>query len=324
MRFGAFLLVLFLAGCETVKDEVDVSQEGSGLLLTSSHGGDGSAWGLPECGACHAMAAIHQNVATGTRGLVEEKGYGTCTGCHGTNGTEEERACLVCHNATDLAETPYQDGLHRHGFGKGTAVDPADADCLVCHDASDMDGSFEPAVDLARLPDEASVRSAASSIPDFCVRCHNRDHQQSGYEISVTNYDDPLAAVEDSYRYIDQHGWVDGSGERTYAGLREGYQYRTLVACTDCHAMHGTANEALIVDGSHKGASRLDPAFRAQAFGVAITDGRYGQLCVLCHAMEYTLDSGAVDTGNGLAGVHEVETDCRPCHSHGEAVQAGL
>ncbi len=32
-------------------------------------------------------------------------------------------------------------------------------------------------------------------------------------------------------------------------------------------------------------------------------------------------DSGAQDAGNGLSGVHEVNSDC---HTHGEATQIGL
>jgi len=145
-----------------------------------------------------------------------------------------------------------------------------------------------------------------------------------GFEIIDRNFDDPLIAVEDAFHFIDQHGLVDGTGLRTYAGLRPGYQYRTVVACTDCHAMHGTDNAKLIIDSSQKGVTQLNVSIREVAHSVTVNNGDYSQLCVLCHQMQVIVDDGDLETGNGLAGVHEVGSDCRTCHTHGEAIQAGL
>jgi hypothetical protein len=140
------------------------------------------------------------------------------------------------------------------------------------------------------------------------------------------SYADPLIALEDDYRYIDYHGWRDGSGEGTYHGLRSGYRYPQLVDCSDCHALHGTSNQKLIIDSSLKGASQLNgERFLLNDYRVEINEqGDYSQLCVLCHEMASQVDEGNLDTGNGLSGVHLVGQDCRPCHTHGESSQVGL
>ncbi|VAX00922.1 hypothetical protein MNBD_GAMMA19-188 [hydrothermal vent metagenome] len=88
--------------------------------------------------------------------------------------------------------------------------------------------------------------------------------------------------------------------------------------------MHGTDNTRLIIDNSLKGVTQLDQSIRETPHRVIIKNGDYSQLCVLCHQMKVILDDGDLETGNGLSGVHEVGSDCRTCHTHGEAVQAGL
>jgi nitrate reductase cytochrome c-type subunit len=325
-------LVLMLSACgggSSENQSNDVSQASGNLILDTSHGGGGSAWGLAECSTCHAMQVIHQNVddVRGiVRGMVRDKGYSTCTGCHGRNGTgeSEPRRCGVCHNGADLSQAPQLSGQHAHGFKVGEAGSLGDEQCIDCHVASDMNGVFEPNRDLTRYVDEMQILSNYSDTSDFCLRCHNRDHQQTGFEILGNDYDDPLIAVEDAFRFTDQHGQPEGSGTRTYAGLRTDYEYPSVVACTDCHAMHGTDNTKLIIDNSTKGVKQLDPSLRETPYGVNVVDGDYSQLCVLCHQMAVVLDAGDQDAGNGLSGVHEVGSDCRPCHTHGEATQAGL
>jgi len=187
-----------------------------------------------------------------------------------------------------------------------------------------MDGRFEPDRDLTRFPGAGGSGSRYVAVADFCLRCHNRDHQQPGFEMEGERFDDPLVAVEAAWRHVDKHGLSAGTGERTFAGLRAGYRYRSVVECTDCHAMHGTGNDGLIIDSSLKGVTRLDPALREMPYPVATRGGDFSQLCVLCHRMQTLLDAGGEDTGNGLSGVHERGIDCRLCHTHGEAVQAGL
>ncbi len=88
--------------------------------------------------------------------------------------------------------------------------------------------------------------------------------------------------------------------------------------------MHGTHNPKLILDRSDVGATLLADHLRFQPILVDIDGGDYSQLCVVCHAMEAIVEDGAVDTGNGFSGVHEVGTDCTTCHTHGNAVQTGL
>ncbi len=314
-----------LIACGGNSENGSVSLISGNLILTTSHGGGGAAWGLPDCAACHAMAVIHAK-AERVRDIVRDKRYITCTGCHGRNGSRESepRRCGVCHNLSDLPQTPRQQGQHAHTFTALPNATLNDAQCIVCHVASDMDGLFELNRDLTGYPDVLHVVSAYGSISDFCLRCHNRSFQQSGFDIVGDRFDDPLIAIEDAFHFVDQHGLVDGSGMRIYAGLREGYQYQTAVACTDCHTMHGTDNAKLIIDSSLKGVSRLDESIRQVPHRVTVSDGDYSQLCVLCHQMKVVLDNGGLDTGNGLAGVHEVGSDCRVCHTHGEAVQAGL
>ena len=321
----SLMIPLLLTACGGDTEGETKQVTASNLILDASHGEGGAAWGLPDCGACHSMEVIHEN-ANLIRGLVIDKGFASCTGCHGSNGTvdSEPRQCVICHNNSDMPENPVWQGQHGHVFSAGVVADVSDEQCTYCHDASDMDGVFEINTDLTRYPDAMQNFTAYNSEAEFCLRCHNRDHQQSGFEITGSSYDDPLVAVEDAFNYIDQHGLVEGSGIRTYAGLRQSYNYQSVVDCTDCHTMHATDNDKLIIDSSNKGVSKLDTLLLDPPYTVNVANGDYSQLCVLCHQMQVILDEGALDTGNGLAGVHEVGSDCRVCHTHGEAAQAGL
>jgi cytochrome c553 len=183
-----------------------------------------------------------------------------------------------------------------------------------------MDGVLEMNQDLTLFPDAGGLSTPYFGIADFCVRCHNRDHQQPGFEIPFDHWRDPLVAAEDNHRHIDKHG-RRAAGGGTYGGLRPGYRYPAVVACTDCHTMHGTDNAGLLIDRAAKGASRLDPPLAAR---VVVNQGNYAQLCVLCHDMERPAQDYWRDTGNGLHGVHRAEGDCRPCHQHGQPNQPGL
>lgn len=320
-----FLLtaISVLAGCDLDDGDESVVSLASGNLIPGiSHGDDGSAWGLSDCAACHPLSVIHRH-ADRVRDIVRDKGYDSCTGCHGSNGTQQSRRCMLCHNGGDLPAHPPGDGSNGHDFAKATSEPLRDGQCLVCHIASDMDGRFEINRDLTRFADASQQTTPYASLSDFCLRCHNRDHQQAGFEISGTASDDPLTAIEDAWLYIDKHGLIDGGG-RTYAGLRNSYGYSSRVDCTDCHSMHGTQNAGLIIDRSDKGAIQLPTDFRNTPWPISVRDGDFSQLCVLCHQMATVLDQGAVDTGNGLSGVHQVGVDCRGCHSHGESAQAGM
>ncbi|WP_456377535.1 hypothetical protein [Thiolapillus sp.] len=290
------------------------------LLLDRKHGDDGSAWKLKECAACHVLQRIHQRPpAKNIRSIVQDKGYDSCMGCHGDNGTGRERPCEICHNSSDLPATPHRDGRFQHEFPDLTG----DSACVACHDDSDMDGDFQVRQDLTLFPDAQKLMSPYFSGADFCLRCHNRDHQIPGFEIRNRDWRDPLIAMEDNYNHIDFHGHRRG-GDGTYTGLRDGYKYSSRVDCTDCHAMHGTENTGLIIDNSAKGVSQLDPALGLDNVPVWTGNGEYAQLCVLCHQMERNSWDSALDTGNGLSGVHQAWGDCRDCHSHGLAGQAGL
>ena len=297
-----------------------------GLILTAAHGDRGTAWGLANCDSCHSLAVMHRDTTAAIRNSVRAQGYDTCMGCHGSNGTTLSRPCVVCHNDQALPDVPPLDGQHSHRFVVDSRGGMSDTHCLTCHYASDMNGEIDVNVDLTLFTDANGSNTPYATATDFCLRCHNRDRQQPGFEITGTSFDDPLIAIEDDYRHFDYHGWRDGSGQGTYSGLRAGYDYSSLVVCSDCHAMHGTDNEQLIIDSSAKGVSvAADSAVTLTPRTVFVgADGDYAQLCVLCHRMEITLDDGAVNTGNGLSGVHAVGEDCRPCHTHGEAVQAGL
>lgn len=314
-------LLLLLAACDG-NTNTDSSSD-TDLLLDTSHGGGGAAWGLENCDACHAIAVIHQN-EDGIREIVKDKGHDTCAGCHGSNGTDAQRQCIICHNDKDLPDAPIQSGSHKHDFVANADLGLQDKQCLDCHYASDMDGVFEINRDLTRYPDANGINSPYASGADFCLRCHNRDHQQTDFPILDKAFDDPLIAIEDTYTLVDKHGEVNSAGTGTYAGLRADYIYGSRVECTDCHAMHGTDNIKLFIDQSDKGSSKLDPAIRGLPYSVHISGDDYSQLCVLCHDMDTLQDQGNVDTGNGLSGVHITGRSCIECHSHGEAVQAGL
>ena len=306
-------------------DTIDVSLENNTLLLTPNHGGDGSAWGKQACVICHVRKQIHQDAPL-IRGIVRRKGYDTCTACHGSNGTDQPRYCVTCHNEQDLPGKPALIGHINHNFKVGSDSQLGDAQCITCHQASDMDGTLEVKTDLTLFPDQFNQRSPYQQKADFCLRCHNRDHQQPGFTISAPDYRHPLVAMEDNFNHIDFHGKSFGVGDRTYTGLRKesGYHYKQTVQCDDCHAVHGTSNEKLIIDSSSSGAKLLDPAFREQNYPVTVVNGNYADLCVLCHQMDSIVEQGDLPAGNGLSGVHDVSSDCRTCHRHGLAVQTGL
>jgi hypothetical protein len=181
-----------------------------------------------------------------------------------------------------------------------------------------MNGVFDLKQDLT-----AFSADPYQTLTDFCLSCHNHTHQQAGYEMPNKHKRDPLVAMELNYNMLDKHGYPKGSGQRTYFGLRQGYQYASVVECSDCHAMHGTQNPKLIIDSSSKGARKL---VDKTPYSVKIINGDYSQLCVLCHQMKIPVEEANLDTGNGLSGVHETGTDndCRLCHTHGRAVQTGL
>lgn len=315
------LFFILLAACSGGADEGSVPD--TDLLLDSNHGGGGGAWGLENCDACHAIGVIHLDEG-GIRDIVKDKGHETCTGCHGSNGTEAQRQCIICHNDDDLPRSPMQSGSHKHDFDATVDNVLQDKQCLDCHYASDMDGIFEINRDLTRYPDVNGVNTPYASGAGFCLRCHNRDHQQAGFPISDKAFDDPLIAIEDTYMLVDKHGEIDSAGAGTYAGLRTDYIYGSRVECTDCHAMHGTNNMKLFIDQSDKGSSKLDPVIRDLPHSVTISGDDFSQLCVICHDMETLQDQGDVDTGNGLSGVHLTASSCIECHSHGEAIQAGM
>ncbi|MDM8558697.1 hypothetical protein [Candidatus Parabeggiatoa sp. HSG14] len=314
MKKLIFLIIILLMGCNGDDSQDDNLTH---LIVDSSHGIDGAAYGLADCGACHAINIIHETL--NIRDIVADKGFATCMGCHGDNGTSELRACLICHNSIDLPHTPWQSGHFTHNFNDENS---SDKDCVTCHVSSDMNGHFVPEIDLTSYPNVNGHQQVYNTISEFCLRCHNRDNPQVGFEMSEQTYNHPLIAMQDNYNFVDKHGWIDGIGTRTYNGLRSDYQYASLVECTDCHTMHGTNNKALIIDYAGKGGSKLSSDL--ENYPVTITDGNSAQLCVLCHQMQDIIEQGAENTGNGLTGVHAVSEDCSICHSHGETVQAGL
>lgn len=303
----------------------EVSQAAGNLLLTPSHGG-GEAWGKKQCKSCHLLQRMHKTVPT-IKAIVDKKKFASCTGCHGTNGTQAVRQCLVCHNVKDLPVNPMRTGKHRHDFNLKKDLPTTSGQCVACHAASDMDGQFEVQQDLTLLADKEVGKQAYIDVNDFCIRCHNRDHQQKKYPIKNAGKRDQAINAEDDYLKIDKHGVLDGDGKGVYTGLRTGkYNYKSIVDCVDCHTMHGTTNSSLIIDDSRKGVFLLDKEIRNAAYKIEVFDNSdYSQLCVLCHDMKAVIHGGDTDTGNGLSGVHfNFGNECVTCHSHGERVQKGL
>lgn len=304
---------------------VDVSLEKGKLLLTPGHGFGGFGWGKEECAGCHLMNRIH-HTAPKIREIVEQVGFSSCAGCHGQNGTDTPRLCKVCHNQQRLPNSPIQTGTETHDFSTDESRELGDGDCQICHFSSDMDGNKEANVDLTYVSESLfGLNIPYKNGIEFCLRCHNESHQQPGFEMLPRFTLDPLVIIETSYTYLDVHGLPRGTGERTYTGLREGnYAYGDLVECTDCHSMHGTHNSKLIVDRTDAGMTRLDPAIRELPVLIDVASDDYSQLCVTCHSMELLVEQGNEDTGNGLAGVHQVGTNCTECHVHGLATNTGL
>lgn len=329
-RLGCRRFVLIMLSCLLVMaagsgHARDVSQAAGNLLLTPSHG-DGTAWGKKKCNSCHFLQSMHKTVPN-IKAIVDKKKFGTCTGCHGTNGTKAARECLICHNIKDLPVNPIRTGKHRHDFNLKKDLPTTSAQCVICHNASDMDGQFEVRQDLSVLNDKEVGTQPYADVNQFCLRCHNRDHQQKKQPIKNAGKRDQSIAAEDDFYHIDKHGVVDGLADGIYNGLRSGkYVYKSIVDCVDCHTMHGTTNNSLIIDDSRKGAFLLDQDIRNTPYKVEIFDNSdYSQLCVLCHDMKTVLHGGDTDTGNGLSGVHfNFGNECVTCHRHGERIQKGL
>jgi hypothetical protein len=298
------------------------------LLLDENHGGDGSAWGNKHCDSCHLLNFIHQKTTVTLRNIVREKSYASCSGCHGNNGTDNKRQCIICHNSSDLPYASRQSGDNSHNFinpdQSSENLSLNDTNCLTCHSASNMNGVFELNIDLTLFKDKYGHKSVYKQSSEFCLACHNRDHQQAGFEMSQENYRDPLIAMEDNYHFIDKHGIAKGSGQRTYSGLRADYNYPAIVACTDCHAMHGTHNDKLIIANAYHGASGLSSQIKDQDISIKSRNGQFAQLCVICHDMDFLVEDADIDTGNSLRGVHQASGLCLECHRHGMAVQTGL
>lgn len=328
MRLVRFLgLVLLLSLSVLAQADYTVSATTGNVLLTPDHGENGSAWGNAHCENCHVLKLIHAKAPL-IRPIVKAKGYPTCGGCHGDNGTGQPRPCLTCHNSGDLPLKPLQSGVHAHDFSVKQERALTDGDCLLCHIKSDMDGRFERNVDLTPIRDDHGRITPYNRQSDFCLRCHNQDHQPRGVAIHPRpdyGLNDPLIAIETDYLAIDRHGTVAG-GNGLYTGLRgKGYHYDQFVECTDCHVMHGTRNDKLILDDSRKGVKLLDPALRLRPYKVRVRQGHYAELCVLCHRMDNpTVEQGILDAGNGLSGVHDVNSDCTECHTHGQLFGGGL
>lgn len=329
-RNWLFVLFVLAAGCGGPGPDATGSGAAAarGLVVGPDHGGAGAGWGLSACELCHPLSTLHVDVRAALRLIVEEKGYATCMGCHGDNGTGGPRRCVICHNDADMKGRPHQlgegAGGYGHNFASGSAqIGPlSDRHCIVCHDSADMDGTFELSTDLTFYP--AAGGGPYRHEADFCLRCHNRVEQPQGFGLQGTARNDPLVAMADNYTRIDRHGFVDGTGTGIYRGLRSGYSYRSVLPCSDCHNVHGSLNRAFIIDDSRSGARGLDAGFRAAAYRVDTRGGDLSTLCVLCHSMETVVDAGGTAASNGLAGVHEVGADCRLCHSHGEAAGGGM
>lgn len=320
------IFLVFLLCCSTLISQAfarDVSLEDNQILLTPNHGGDGSAWGQGDCAGCHVLRNIH-STAPKIKNIVQSTGYASCAGCHGKNGTTIKRECVLCHNDSLLPNSPLMQEIKNHNFTLQEDSVLDDKDCLACHDASDMDGDFEPAVDLKHYNLSGAVDLPYQNGSEFCLRCHNRSQQQVGYEMEARFKRDPLVVMAINYEHIDMHGKPKGEGNRTYTGLREAYEYKTVVECSDCHAMHGTHNKKLIVDRSDAGMSLLKESLRLTPIHIDTPGNNYAQLCVTCHKSDEVVEESELETGNGLSGVHQASGSCVECHTHGMAAQTGL
>lgn len=301
-----------------------VSQVSGNLQLDSSHG-NGEGWGKTKCSSCHALQRLHESVPK-IKAMVDQKKFATCTGCHGTNGTRAERQCIVCHNENAMPLSPVRGGRHRHDFNASKDLQTTSQQCVVCHQASDMDGRFELDRDLTQFDDSLVGKQAYANSSEFCLRCHNVDHQQAKWPIRHAGQRDQSRRAEDHYRNTDAHGIKDGDANGLYNGMRSGqYTYKTVVDCVDCHTLHGTKNPSLLIENSRQGVLLLDETFRKQNWSVDVVGDDVSDLCVLCHQMTNVIDGGDSPTRSGLSGVHFNEgTNCLVCHNHGEEANKGL
>ncbi|MET0091134.1 MAG: hypothetical protein ABW068_14150, partial [Candidatus Thiodiazotropha sp.] len=77
MKYWAILWLCFvIVACGGGDDEGSASSSRpGGLILDARHGDEGSAWGLAECDACHALSVIHEESSASIREMVRDKGY---------------------------------------------------------------------------------------------------------------------------------------------------------------------------------------------------------------------------------------------------------
>ena len=196
-----FITLLLCLSLTSITAQAEVSLKKNNLILDKKHGDDGSAWGNPRCDACHVRRNIHNSEAgKPIRDIVLQVGPESCAGCHGQNGTKMPQKCTVCHNSTLLPAIPLIEEKRNHNFNVDKEKSLTDKNCLSCHDASDMDGDFELEVDLTHFKAQAGIDLPYKNHTEFCLRCHNKDQQQPGFEMEPRFSRDPLVTMADNYR----------------------------------------------------------------------------------------------------------------------------
>ncbi len=316
------------------------------LLSSDLHGG-GIGWARQDCLLCHPMTkveVVHGRVPAIKNSLIrlaarlDSGAQGACLACHDTNGLEPatSRRCLICHGDNQVvAGAAKFSGEHQHTISDPGGAGLKDGECLTCHHRSDMDGTFDPDVDLTGFGADQDY-SGYGGLNDFCLACHDISGVNvGGREILppplrfpefpetaeftdlkrtfVGSEGDPLRLT------ADIHGFKDGraaAAKSSGNGYRSGYEDRMVLACTDCHQVHSSANPYLITE-SGASAAKLAAADPTRSAAINIGDGRrFNELCALCHYHE----SGPV-AANGLREIIHaaggVSGDCVSCHYHG-------
>ncbi|MFU8819794.1 MAG: hypothetical protein ACNA74_08755 [Desulfurivibrio sp.] len=261
----------------------------------------------------------------------------SCLACHDTNGLDSAglRECLICHGSEAIIPGAGMfGGQHAHTITNPGGPALGDADCVICHNRSDMNGVFELNVDLSSF-----AGAAYGSINDFCLACHDFDGATlDGIEVILPpplRFPEPqgpqfgdlrqtflgIGTTEERRATADIHGFRAGSNPEDKPPVsgepnsyRPGYGVDMMLACTDCHLVHSSANHYLITN-TGASASQLAADDPTRNAGVAVSERNFEQLCAVCHT-----NPAGPDLGNGLRGsLHGAgyPGDCVSCHYHG-------
>ncbi|MCL2332341.1 MAG: hypothetical protein FWC54_02490, partial [Actinomycetia bacterium] len=304
-----------------------------------------------DCAVCHGVAAVscatcHNTSATGaaTHDLAalpaaHTTSATTCSGtnCHSNSLFTEHAAnaagCGLCHASDARAEAAAAVAAGDtscsacHGTGPHADLSSNTATCQDCHSKGATNPKAAPAsaqVDFSwwagSSHDLSGIGDTSASANDAsCVLCHD-PHVKGDSGMGALSYNQTAPAANAQALCLTCHT-ANKPAELAGKTVADLSVYTTSghnksVKCSNCHAVHGSANASLqsytSVDGTI-----LDPAASGNT------------LCFKCHGTGATTVNGVnMDVATAMTGTNiqphgNGTLNCSDCHNQ-HAAQAGL